>query len=154
MSAMPVSAALPAPQIDGLFFLYFEARELFITADARGSNGYRSRAWKQGLQQFADETGVRVHVCQFPPGTSKWNKIEHQLFCRITQNWRGKPLRTFDTTVDLIGNTRPDAGLLVRAERDTGKYPKRVTATKAEMEAFSLHRNAFPGDWNYELHPR
>ena len=133
---------------------YPDARELFITADAGGSNGYRLRAWKQGLQQFADETGVRVHVSHFPPGTSKWNKIEHRLFCHITQNWRGKPLRTFETIVDLIGNTRTDAGLRVRAELDTGKYPKGVTATQAEMEALSLHRNEFHGDWNYEFHPR
>ena len=133
---------------------YPEARELFITADAGGSNGYRLRAWKQGLQQFADETRVRVHVSHFPPGTSKWNKIEHRLFCHITHHWRGKPLRTFETIVDLIGHTRTDAGLRVRAELDTGKYPKGVTATKAEMEALSLHRNEFHGDWNYELHPR
>ena len=131
---------------------YPEACELFITADAGGSNGYRLRAWKQGLQQFSDETGVRVHVSHFPPGTSKWNKIEHRLFCHITHNWRGKP--SFETIVDLIGNTRTDAGLRVRAELDTGKCPKGVTATKAEMEALSLHRNEFHGDWNYELHPR
>ena len=133
---------------------YPEARELFITADAGGSNGYRSRAWKHELQRFADETGVRVHVSHFPPGTSKWNKIEHRLFCHITQNWRGRPLRTFETIVDLIGNTRTEAGLRVRAELDTGTYPKGVTATDAEMDALSLHRNEFHGDWNYELHPR
>ena len=133
---------------------YPDARELFITADAGGSNGYRSRAWKQGLQQFADETGVRVHVSHFPPGTSKWNKIEHRLFCHITHNWRGKPLRTFETIVDLIGNTRTDAGLRVNAELDTRKYPKGVTATDAQMKALSLHRDEFRGDWNYELHPR
>ena len=133
---------------------YPNARELLITADAGGSNGYRSRAWKHELQQFADETGVCVHVSHFPPGTSKWNKIEHRLFCHITQNWRGKPLRTFETIVDLIGNTRTDAGLQVRAELDTKKYPKGVTTTDAEMDALSLHRNEFHGDWNYELRPR
>ena len=133
---------------------YREARELFITADAGGSNGYRSRAWKHELQRFADETGMRIHVSHFPPGTSKWNKIEHRLFCHITQNWRGRPLRSFETIVDLIGNTRTEAGLRVRAELDTGTYPKGVTATDAEMEALSLHRNEFRGDWNYELHPR
>ena len=130
---------------------YPEARELFITADAGGSNGHRSRAWKHELQRFADETGVRVHVSHFPPGTSKWNKIEHRLFCHITQNWRGKPLRTFETIVDLIGNTRTDAGLRVRAEFDQRKYPKGVTATDAEMDALSLHRNEFHGDWNYGI---
>ena len=133
---------------------YPEARELFITADAGGSNGYRLRAWKHQLQHFADETGVRIHVSHFPPGTSKWNKIEHRLFCHITHNWRGKPLRTFETVVDLIGNTRTDAGLRVTAELDNRKYPKGVTTTNAEMDALSLHRNEFHGDWNYELHPR
>ena len=98
---------------------YRGARELFITADAGGCNGYRSRAWKHELQRFADETGIRVHVSHFPPGTSKWNKIEHRLFCHITQNWRGKPLRSLETMVDLTGNTRTDAGLRVRAELDT-----------------------------------
>ena len=97
---------------------------------------------------------MRIHVSHFPPGTSKWNKIEHRVFCHITQNWRGKPLRTFETVVDLIGNTRTDAGLRVRAELDKRKYPKGVTATNAEMEALSLHRNEFHGDWNYELYPR
>ncbi len=102
---------------------YPEARELFITADAGGSNGYRSRAWKHRLQQFADETGVRIHVSHFPPGTSKWNKIEHRLFCHITRNGRGKPLRTFETIVDLIGSTRTAAGLRVKAMLDKRKYP-------------------------------
>ena len=130
------------------------ARELFITADAGGSNGYRSRAWKHRLQQFADDTRLRVHVGHFPPGTSKWNKIEHRLFCHITQNWRGKPLRTFETVVDLIGNTRTAAGLRVEAGLDEGAYPTGETVTKAEMDALSLHRDDFHGDWNYELRPR
>ena len=103
---------------------YPEARELFITADAGGSNGHRSRTWKHELQRFADEAGVRIHVSHFPPGTSKWNKIEHRLFCHITHNWRGKPLRTFETVVDLIGNTRTRARLRVRAELDKRQYPK------------------------------
>ena len=133
---------------------YSEARELYITADAGGSNGYRSRAWKHGLQKFADETGVRIQVSHFSPGTSKWNKIEHRLFCRITHNWRGKPLRTFETIVDLIGNTRTAAGLRVKAKLDKRKYPTGVAISKAEMRALSLHRNELHGDWNYELHPR
>ena len=133
---------------------YPEARELFITADAGGSNGCRSRAWKHELQRFAGETGVRIHVSHFPPGTSKWNKIEHRLFCHITHNWRGKPLRTFETVVDLIGNTRTHAGLRVRAGLDKRKYPKGVTATNAEMDALPLRHNEFHSDWNYELHPR
>ena len=133
---------------------YPAAGELFITADAGGSNGYRSRAWKHGLQQFADETGMRLHVSHFPPGTSKWNKIEHRLFCHLTQNWRGKPLRTFETIVDLIGSTRTAAGLRVQAKLDEGMYPTGVVPTKAEMESLSLHREAFHGDWNDELRPR
>ena len=133
---------------------YPEAGELFVTADAGGSNGYRSRAWKHGLQQFADETGLRIHVSHLPPGTSKWNKIEHRLFCHITQNWRGKVLRTFETIVDLIGSTRTAAGLRMQARLDAGTYPTGVVTTDAEMAALSLHREAFHGDWNYALRPR
>lgn len=133
---------------------YPDAEELFITADAGGSNGYRSRAWKHELQKFADETGLRIRVSHFPPGTSKWNKIEHRLFCHITENWRGKPLRTFEAIVDLIGNTRTAAGLRVKAKLDKRKYPTGVKTTKAEMEALLLHKDEFRGDWNYELRPR
>ncbi len=131
-----------------------EAEELFITADAGGSNGYRSRVWKHELQKFADETNLKVCVSHFPPGTSKWNKIEHRLFCHITQNWRGKPLRSFETIVDLIGNTRTVTGLRVKAKLDKRIYPTGVKITKAEMEALSLHCHEFQGEWNYELHPR
>ena len=133
---------------------YPEAQALFITADAGGSNGYRSRTWKHALQHFADETGLRIRVSHFPPGTSKWNKIEHRLFCHITQNWRGKPLRTFETIVDLIGNTRTAAGLRVKAKLDECTYPTGETVTNAQMRALSLKRDDFHGDWNYELHPR
>ncbi len=131
-----------------------EAEELFITADAGGSNGYRSRVWKHELQKFADETNLKVCVSHFPPGTSKWNKIEHRLFCHITQNWRGKPLRSFETIVDLIGNTRTTTGLRVKAKLDKRIYPTGVKIPKAEMDALSLHRHEFQGEWNYELHPR
>ena len=133
---------------------YPEATELLITADAGGSNGYRSRAWKHELQKFADETNLRVRVSHFPPGTSKWNKIEHRLFCHITQNWRGKPLRTFETIVDTIGNTRTASGLRVKARLDKRKYPTGVVTTKAEMKALSLHPQDFHGEWNYELRPQ
>ena len=133
---------------------YADAEELFITADAGGSNGYRSRAWKYELQQLADEINLTIRVSHFPPGTSKWNKIEHRLFCHITQNWRGKPLRSFETIVDLIGNTRTATGLRVKARLDKRTYPTGVKITTAEMEALSLHRHEFQGDWNYELHPR
>ena len=133
---------------------YADARELFITADAGGSNGYRSHVWKHELQKFADDTGLVIRVSHFPPGTSKWNKIEHRLFCHITQNWRGKSLRSFETIVDLIGNTRTAAGLRVRAKLDKRTYPKGVQITKAELDALFLHRHEFQGDWNYALHPR
>ena len=133
---------------------YPDARILYITADAGGSNGYRSRAWKHELQQFADETGLTIHVSHFPPGTSKWNKIEHRLFCHITANWRGTPLTTFETIVDRIGNTRTAAGLRVHAALDTNPYPTGVKVTEAEMDALSLERDEFQGDWNYKLVPR
>ena len=133
---------------------YPNAEELFITADAGGSNGYRSHAWKHELQKFADETRLKVRVSHFPPGTSKWNKIEHRLFCHITKNWRGKPLRSFETIVDSIGNTRTATGLRVKAKLDKRTYPTGVKIPAAEMKALSLHRLDFQGEWNYELHPR
>lgn len=133
---------------------YPKARQLFITADAGGSNGYRSHAWKVELQKFADATGLRVRVSHFPPGTSKWNKIEHRLFCHITQNWRGKPLRTYETVVELIANTRTSTGLRVKAKLDQRKYPKGVEVTKAQLSELKLRRDAFHGEWNYELQPR
>ena len=133
---------------------YPDAKELFITADAGGSNGYRARAWKAELQKLADDLALKIRVSHFPPGTSKWNKIEHRLFCHITQNWRGRPLRTFETVVQLIGNTRTATGLSVRAKLDKRKYPTGVTISKAEMKKLSLHKNEFHGDWNYELQPR
>jgi hypothetical protein len=133
---------------------YPRAKKLFITADAGGSNGYRARAWKLELQRFADETHLRIRVSHFPPGTSKWNKIEHRLFCHITKNWRGKPLRTFETIVDLIGNTRTKAGLRVKAKLDKRKYPTGVVITKAQMKALALFHDEFRGEWNYEIRPR
>jgi hypothetical protein len=133
---------------------YPDAKQLFITADAGGSNGYRSRAWKLELQRFADDVRLRIRVSHFPPGTSKWNKIEHRLFCHITQNWRGKPLRTFETIVELIGNTRTVAGLRVQTKLDSRKYRTGVAITKAQMRDLALRPHAFHGEWNYELQPR
>lgn len=133
---------------------YPQARTLFITADAGGSNGYRSRTWKHELQNFSDETSLTIRVSHFPPGTSKWNKIEHRLFCHITKNWRGRPLRTFETIVDLIGNTRTQSGLRVQAMLDKGIYKKGVSITKKQMDALSLHPDEFRGEWNYEIRPR
>jgi len=133
---------------------YPNAGELFITADAGGSNGYRTHAWKVELQKFADDVKLRIRVSHFPPGTSKWNKIEHRLFCHITQNWRGKPLRTFETIVELIGNTRTEAGLRVKAKMDARTYSTGVKIRKAEMRKLALRPHTFHGEWNYELQPR
>jgi hypothetical protein len=133
---------------------YPNATELLITADAGGSNGYRTRAWKKELQELADDTGLNIHVCHFPPGTSKWNKIEHRLFCHITQNWRGKPLTSFETVVNLIGRTRTTRGLRVKARLDKKQYPTGVEITKAEMKRLALRKDDFHGDWNYLLEPR
>jgi hypothetical protein len=133
---------------------YPNAEELLITADAGGSNGYRTRAWKIELQQLAIDLNMKIRVCHFPPGTSKWNKIEHRLFCHITENWRGKPLRTFQTVVQLIGNTCTTAGLRVKAKFDGRKYPTGIPIKKATMSGLSLHQNEFHGDWNYELRPQ
>ena len=123
---------------------YPTATELFITADAGGSNGYR--AWKLELQRFADETRLRIHVSHFPPGTSKWNKIEHRLFCHSTENWRGTPLRTFETIVDRIGNTRTASGLRVHAQLDPGEYPTGLRVTKSQMDAIALLPDSFHGE--------
>lgn len=133
---------------------YPAARELFITADAGGSNSARARLWKLELQRFADRTGLAVSVSHFPPGTSKWNKIEHRLFCHITENWRGRPLVDHETVVQLIGSVRTTTGLRVKAKLDTREYPLGVKVPDAEMDSLLLTRAAFHGDWNYTIHPR
>ncbi len=132
---------------------YPDAEELLITADAGGSNSYRVHAWKVSLQRLADELRLRIHVCHFPPGTSKWNKIEHRLFCHITQNWRGKPLRTFEAVVSLIGHTRTATGLRVKARLDRGLYPTGKKISKAELKKVEIHKADFHGEWNYEISP-
>jgi len=133
---------------------YPQAEALLITADAGGSNGYRSRAWKAELQRLADDLRLCIHVSHFPPGTSKWNKIEHRLFCHITENWRGRPLRTFEAIVELIGHTTTATGLRVKAKLDKRQYVTGHVVTRAEMRALALHPHKFHGDWNYELRPR
>ena len=133
---------------------YREARRLLITADAGGSNGYRSRLWKVQLQGLADDFGLRVSVCHFPPGTSKWNKIEHRMFCHITQNWRGRPLRSRAIVVNLIGHTTTDAGLRIQAELDASAYTKGIKVSDEELAAIQLERASFHGDWNYTITPR
>ena len=133
---------------------YPAAEALFITADAGGSNGYRLRGWKHELQKLVDAIGLKIRVSHFPPGTSKWNKIEHRLFCHITGNWRGKPLRTFETVVDLIGNTRTAAGLRVKAKLDKRQYPTGIVVSPAQMRSLALTADDFHGEWNYEIRPR
>jgi hypothetical protein len=124
------------------------------SADAGGSNGYRPRAWKLELQRFADETGLHVCVCHFPPGTSKWNKMEHRLFCHITQNWRGRPLVSYATIVNLIGSTQNATGLRVRVRLDRKDYPTGGKISNAEIKQLALKKSTFHGEWNYELLPR
>jgi len=133
---------------------YRSPRRLLITADSGGSNGPRNRLWKLMLQKFADETGMIVEVCHFPPGTSKWNKIEHRLFCHITRNWQGIPLETLQIIVQLIGSTRTCEGLEVHAWLDEKNYPKGHKVPDAELEELYIKPNAFQGEWNYEIHPR
>ena len=130
-----------------------KATRLMISADGGGSNGYRVRLWKIELQKLADELELPVTVCHLPPGTSKWNKIEHRLFSFITINWRGKPLRSYRTIVQLIAATTTDAGLKVRAELDENKYPKGVKVSDAQLAAVNLSPHAFHGDWNYTISP-
>jgi transposase len=133
---------------------YPNARDLFITADAGGSNGYRSRVWKAELQRLADDLGIVIHVSHFPPGTSKWNKIEHRLFSFISINWRGRPLRSYETVVNLIGNTTTRGGLVVRARLDRRTYPIGRKVSVQAMRALKIEPHTFRGDWNYVVHPR
>jgi Rhodopirellula transposase DDE domain len=134
--------------------VYPNATSLLITADAGGSNSARSRLWKWELQRWANRTGLAIRVCHFPPGTSKWNKIEHRLFSFITQNWRGRPLTSLATIVNLIGSTRTQTGLWVRAELDRGKYPEGRKIPDEEMARLNLTPDKFHGDWNYTIRPR
>jgi transposase len=135
---------------------YPRARRLLICADAGGSNGYRLRLWKLELSRLATEIGIPITVCHFPPGTSKWNRIEHRLFSQISMNWRGQPLTSYEVIVDLIGATTTRTGLSVHAELDRGSYPKGVKITKAEFDAevkTHLVPDAFHGEWNYTIKP-
>jgi hypothetical protein len=132
---------------------YPHARRLLITADAGGSNGYRTRAWKAEIAALALETGLQVTVCHFPPGTSKWNKVEHRLFSHITMNWRGQPLTSHEVIVNTIAATTTRAGLTVRAELDPGSYPDGVKVSDQQMACLPLDRHDWHGDWNYTLRP-
>lgn len=129
------------------------AGELLITADGGGSNSPRSRLWRVSLQELADDLGLRLHVCHFPPGTSKWNKIEHRLFSFITQNWRGKPLVSHQAVVNLIASTTTQTGLVVKAALDTNRYDTAVNVTDEQLAQLRLTPHPFHGDWNYTLTP-
>jgi hypothetical protein len=132
---------------------YPRAARLLITADSGGSNSSRNRLWKVELQRLSNETGLEMEVCHFPPGTSKWNKIEHRLFCHITRNWRGKPLESHEVIVSLIGNTTTEAGLRVKASLDRRSYPKGRKVDNHQLAAVQLKPSKFHGDWNYTITP-
>jgi hypothetical protein len=134
--------------------VYPQAKRLLITADGGGSNGSRCRLWKMELQRLADETELRISVCHFPPGTSKWNKIEHRMFCYITENWRGRPLVSREVVVNLIGHTTTKTGLAIRSELDENSYPTGREVTDPQMESLSIKRDKFHGEWNYTIEPR
>jgi hypothetical protein len=133
---------------------YGSAKELLITADGGGSNGSRCRLWKLALQDLATQLGLAIHVCHFPPGTSKWNKIEHRMFCHITQNWRGQPLISHEVIINLIAGTSTKTGLRIQAELDRGRYPTGVEVPDDQLAAINLKRDDFHGEWNYVISPR
>ena len=133
---------------------YGTVPRLLVTADCGGSNSYRNRLWKLELQGLADELGIAITVCHFPPGTSKWNRIEHRMFSAITLNWRGKPLVDYRTVVELIGATKTAQGLEVRCELDETHYEKGIKVSDEQMASINLHRHTFHGEWNYTIKPR
>ena len=133
--------------------LYAHASEILITADAGGSNGYRLRLWKWELQKLADQTGLRISVCHFPPGTSKWNKVEHRLFSFISSNWRGEPLRDYETIIHLIAKTTTAKGLKVTCRLDRRKYSTGRSVSREQMNQIMLQPHKFHGEWNYVIHP-
>lgn len=135
-------------------WMYPDAGEILIMADGGGSNGWRNRLWKKSLQEWADKEGLSIMVCHFPPGTSKWNKIEHRMFCHITRNWRGRPLTSHEVVIKLIGSTTTKEGLKIGVSLDADTYEKGIKVTDAEMEALSIKRADFHGEWNYLIMPR
>lgn len=132
---------------------YSTAKRLLITADCGGSNSPRTRLWRWALQQFANETGLKIELCQYPPGTSKWNKIEHRLFCHITRNWQGIPLESFEIVVNLIGSTKTEKGLEVHAWLDEKQYEKSKKVSDDQLTEVHIKRNTFHGEWNYNILP-
>jgi len=130
---------------------YRKAKELLITADNGGSNGSASRLWKLELQGLANETGLKIKVCHFPPGTSKWNKIEHRMFCHLSENWRGRSLLSHQVVVNLIANTTTAKGLRIRAGVDNNNYPTGLKVTKKEMDSINITPARVQSDWNYTI---
>ena len=133
---------------------YPKAKQILITADSGGSNGSRLRLWKVELQRLANETGLQLLVCHLPPGTSKWNKIEHRLFSFISQNWRGKPLVSHQVIVDLIAATTTKTGLKVRAQIDANLYPLGIQVSDQQIAGLNIERDSFHGEWNYKILPK
>lgn len=133
---------------------YAHSNEILILADGGGSNGWRSRLWKKCLQEWADQEGLTIMVCHFPPGTSKWNKIEHRMFCHITRNWRGKPLLSHEVIINLIGSTSTEKGLKITAALDTRSYPTGIKVSDEELDQLSIEHADFHGEWNYVISPR
>ena len=133
---------------------YPQAMELLITADGGGSNGYRTRLWKRELQHLANELGLSIRICHFPPGTSKWNKIEHRMFSFVTKNCRGYPLDSLATVINLIANTTTEAGLHIAADIDSTVYEKGIAVSDEEMESLSIKHAKFHGEWNYKIMPK
>jgi hypothetical protein len=133
---------------------YVNAKKMLITADCGGSNGYKIKLWKIELQKLADEIGMIINVCHFPPGTSKWNKIEHRMFCHISQNWRGEPLTTTEKVLNLIENTKTKTGLTIKARLDNRIYQKGIEVTEKELELVQITRADFHGEWNYQIKPK
>jgi len=134
--------------------LYPAAGRLLITADGGGSNGHRNRLWKVALQELATQTRLSISVCHFPPGTSKWNKIEHRMFCHITRNWRGRPLTSRAVVVNLIASTTTEEGLTIQAELDEGEYPAGIKVSDEELAGVNIKRSKFHGEWNYTISPK
>jgi hypothetical protein len=133
--------------------VYLDAKKLLITADSGGSNARRCRLWKVSLQGLANTLNLAISVCHFPPGTSKWNKIEHRMFCHITENWRGRPLRSRATVVNLIGSTTTTTGLRIEAGLDSNNYPKGIKVSDKELAAIQIRQHSFHGEWNYTISP-
>ena len=134
--------------------VYPDATAVLVTADSGGSNGRRTRLWKLCLQKLANETGLSIHICHFPPGTSKWNKIEHRMFCHITENWRGRPLLNQAIVVNLISHTTTTTGLTIKSQIDRGKYPKGIEVTDDQFATIKITPDTFHSEWNYTIDPR